>query len=61
MSQNEQYRAVTHNFDMISEEFPLFIVRLQEVISTLDDKYDPYEFNFGFKLTTTTVVTRSYL
>ncbi|XP_026477244.1 uncharacterized protein LOC113383213 [Ctenocephalides felis] len=55
MSQNEQYRAVTHNFDMISEEFPLFIVRLQEVISTLDDKYDPYEFNFGFKLTTTTV------
>lgn len=58
MSQSNKVRSVLRNFEQIIDELPIFLLRLEEINSAVDDRIQWREFKFCFKVATSKVVSR---
>ncbi|XP_013420010.1 uncharacterized protein LOC106180548 [Lingula anatina] len=55
MSQEEKIRSVAKNLEQLIDEVPLFLVRVEELMSALDEKVTWKEWKYLFKLGTSKV------
>lgn len=58
MSQSNKVRSVLRNFEQIIDELPIFLLRLEEINSAVDDRIQWREFKFCFKVATSKVVSK---
>lgn len=56
MTSANKVRSVTRNLEQLIEELPVFLLRMEEVMAALDDKFEWREFKFCFKVGTSKVV-----
>ena len=56
MTTANKVRSVTRNLEQLIEELPVFLLRMEEVMAALDDKFEWREFKFCFKVGTSKVV-----
>lgn len=57
MSSAQKVRSVARNLELLIEELPIFLLRLEEVTAALDEKLEWREFKFCFKVGTSKVVS----
>ncbi|ELU06536.1 hypothetical protein CAPTEDRAFT_219008 [Capitella teleta] len=55
MTQEEKVRSVSKNLEHLMDEVPLFLVRIEDVMSALDEKVSWREWKYLFKLGTSKV------
>ena len=51
-----QVRSVARNIEMLVEELPIALLRLDEIKAGIEERLDWREFNFWFKVATAKVV-----
>lgn len=56
MTGAQKVRSVARNLELLIEELPIFLLRLEEVTAALDEKLEWREFKFCFKVGTSKVV-----
>jgi hypothetical protein len=56
MTTANKVRSVTRNLEQLIEELPVFLLRMEEVMAALDDKFEWREFKFCFIVGTSKVV-----
>lgn len=61
MSSAQKVRSIARNLEQLIEELPIFLLRLEDVTATFDEKLEWREFKFCFKVGTSKVVSFLFL
>lgn len=57
MSSAQKVRSIARNLEQLIEELPIFLLRLEDVTTAFDEKFEWKEFKFCFKVGTSKVVS----